>query len=217
MGKPPQPVFPEVVAFPPNRETLGGTSYLIETAAGNILVDSPPWTETTQSYLQERGVRWLFLTQRNAIAQVKTIQQSLDCEVVIQEQEAYLLPNIETTSFHRELAISEALTALWTSGFSPGAACLHWSGAGGVLFTGRHLLPTRQGNCSPLRTAKTFHWPRQLRSLKMLQNHFAPEQLQYICPGASIGFLRGKHAIDDAYARLQALDLDALEGMAIGL
>ena len=216
-GKPPLPVLAQLVAFPPNRQTLGGTSYLIETSEGNVLVDSPPWTLTIQAYLSDRGVRWFFLTHRNAMAKVKAIQAALNCEIVVQEQEAYLLPELETTSFHRELAIAEGVTALWTPGYSPGAACLHWATQdGGVLFTGRHLLPNRQGGIMPLRTSKTFHWPRQLRSLVTLRERINGETLRYLCPGASIGFLRGEHKLDQAWEKLQALDLETLAQAPIG-
>lgn len=217
-GKSPLPVLENLVAFPPNRETLGGTSYLIETPAGNVLVDCPPWTLATQEFLSDRGVRWLFLTHRNAMAKVKTLQAELGCEVVVQEQEAYLLPEVETTTFHREMTLTDEITAIWTPGYSPGAACLCWTSSteGGVLFTGRHLLPTRQGGITPLRTSKTFHWPRQLKAVKALSDRFTPETLKYLCPGASIGFLRGEHKLSQAWELLEAIDLDALAQAPIG-
>lgn len=217
-GKPPLDVLENLVAFPPNRQTLGGTSYLIETPAGNLLVDCPPWTLATQTYLGARGVRWLFLTHRNAMAKVKILQAELGFEVIVQEQEAYLLPEVETTTFHREGAIAEGLTAIWTPGYSPGSACLHWESpeAGGVLFTGRHLLPTRQGQITPLRTSKTFHWPRQLKSVNALGDRFTAESLKYLCPGASIGFLRGEHKLAGAWQLLQEIDVDALAQAQIG-
>ncbi len=216
-GKPPLAVLDNLVAFSPNRQTLGGTAYFIETTAGNVLVDCPPWTLATQQFLGDRGVRWLFLTHRNAMAQVKTLQAALGCEVVVQEQEAYLLPELETQTFHREAEIAPGLTAIWTPGYSPGSACLHWASQdGGVLFTGRHLLPTRQGGITPLRTSKTFHWPRQLKSVTALGDRFTTETLNYLCPGASIGFLRGEHKLAKAWELLQGIDLDVLAQAPMG-
>ncbi|NJM57341.1 MAG: MBL fold metallo-hydrolase, partial [Synechococcales cyanobacterium RU_4_20] len=60
------------------------------------------------------------------------------------------------------------------------------------------------------RTAKTFHWERQLRSVAALRDRFSPETLQYLCPGASIGFLRGQYCVADAYEKLRSLNLAAL-------
>ena len=81
---------------------------------------------------------------------------------------------------------------------------------GGILFTGRHILPTRQGLATPLRVSKTFHWPRQLRHVQRLLTEFTPQTLSYICPGANIGFLRGKRFIDGAYDKLAVLDFQEL-------
>jgi glyoxylase-like metal-dependent hydrolase (beta-lactamase superfamily II) len=198
-----------IFAFPPNRDTLGGTAYLIVEKEGNILVDCPAWDETNQQFLQDRGVRWLVLTHRSGIGKVREIQQALNCEVVIQEQEAYLLPGLQVTAFQQEFTLSSHSRMIWTSGHSPASACLYHRACGGVLFTGRHLLPDRQGNPVPLRTAKTFHWTRQIRNVQKLLDHFTPETLRFICPGANTGFLRGKHAIDHAYPKLAQLDLQA--------
>lgn len=207
--KPPRQVFDTVLAFPPNRETLGGTAYFIQENTGNILVDCPLWEPGNQAFLQEKGVRWLFLTHRGAIAHVKEIQQALDCEVLIQEQEAYLLPGIPVTSFQQRHSLSPTSQAIWTCGYSPGSSCLYYSRGGGVLFTGRHLLPNAQGEPVPLRISRTFHWRRQVENVQKLRDRFSVETLQYICPGASTGFLRGKRAIDRAYERLMLIDLEA--------
>jgi len=59
----------------------------------------------------------------------------------------------------------------------------------------------------PLRTAKTFHWPRQIKSFQSLLDRFTPETLQYICPAANTGFLPGQTGSDQAYQRLTSLDL----------
>ena len=92
--RPPREIFPTVYSFTPNRETLGGTAYFIVEKSGNTLVDCPPWHDGTVDFLQEQGgVKTLFITHRNAISnQVAKIQAALECEIVIQEQEAYLMP-----------------------------------------------------------------------------------------------------------------------------
>jgi glyoxylase-like metal-dependent hydrolase (beta-lactamase superfamily II) len=108
------------------------------------------------------------------------------------------------------LDLGEGNQVIWTSGHSPGSACLYSPLAGGLLFTGRHLLPDRQAQPYPLRTAKTFHWNRQIRSVQALLDRFTPDTLQHIYPGASLGFLRGASSISDAYAKLAQLDLQQL-------
>ena len=209
--KPPRPIRPGIFAFPPNRHTLGGTAYFIVEKVGNILVDSPAWNSTNQQFLLEQGgVRWLFITHRNGIGQAITIQESLHCEIIIQEQEAYLLPETTVTTFEQEIAIAPQFTGIWTPGYSPGSACLDYQSQGGCLFTGRHLLPNKQGKPALLRMAKTFHWFRQLRSLEMLCDRFTPHTLNYLFPGANSGFLRGKGYIDNPYQQLSELDIHKL-------
>ncbi len=213
----PRPVFadrpPAVYAFAPNRETLGGTAYLLSDPGGSILIDSPAWTPENQQFLADldNPVKWLFLTQRGGIGQqLLALQQTLQCQVLIHEQEAYLIPEVTSITFAQTYDLTPTITAIWTPGHSPGASCLYSASHGGILFSGRHLLPDRQGHPVPLRTAKTFHWPRQLRSITALRDRFSTTPLQYICPGASIGSLRGKLAIEQADSQLQQINLAQL-------
>lgn len=213
-----RPVLESIYAFPPNRDTLGGTAYLLLHESGNGLIDCPAWDETTQAAIQQYGgIQWLFLTHRGAIGNVRAIQQAFSCAVVIQEQEAYLLPNLNPTSFRQEFALNLNVRAIWTSGHSPGSACLSVDCHGGVLFTGRHLLPNQQGDPVPLRISKTFHWQRQLHNVQALRDRFSADTLQSICPGANIGFLRGNRLIDHAYDRLARLDLEHYRSLQPGL
>ncbi len=244
--KPPRQVLDSVYAFPPNRETLGGTAYLVTssiveksaqngrlsddvtedlpisttistTEAANILIDCPAWNDTYAEFLsQQGGVRWLVITHRGGSSRVKDWQQRLGCEVIVQEQEAYLLPGIDVTEFRDRHPLNPGQYALWTSGHSPGSACVYIPQQGGVLFTGRHLLPNRQGQPVPLRLSKTFHWPRQLRNVQKLRDTFSAETLSHICPGASTGFLRGQPTIEQAYEQLQGLNLDDLQQVPAG-
>ncbi|WP_392533753.1 MBL fold metallo-hydrolase [Nostoc sp. C117] len=225
--KPPRAVFPDeipsrdslqsdfaqqsIFAFPPNRDTLGGTSYFIVRNESNILIDCPNLDQTNQDFLAAHGgVGWLFLTHRGAIGKTAEFQQIYGCKVLIQEQEAYLLPGLAVTTFNQEFTLDAAVQVIWTPGHSPGSSCLYYSKLGGILFSGRHLVPSEESKPVPLRTAKTFHWPRQINSIRFLLERFTPETLQYICPGANTGFLRGKRMIDQAYNHLASLDLQAL-------
>ncbi|MGK7950188.1 MAG: MBL fold metallo-hydrolase [Xenococcaceae cyanobacterium] len=211
-AKPPRSILPNIFAFAPHKDILGGTAYFIVNTSGNILLDCPAWNEINQQFLITKGgVEKLIITHRNGISpQINQIKTILQCEVIIQEQEAYLLPEISLTSFKSSLSLDSAFELIWTPGYSPGSSCLHWQKQNGVLFSGRHLLPTGNGEIAPLRTAKTFHWFRQLDSMKLLIDRFNEKTLKYICPGANTGFLRGKGYIDRAYQKLSTLDLSAL-------
>lgn len=210
MSKLARAVLDTISAFPPNRDTLGATAYLIVENQTNILIDCPAWDQENQQFLQDRGgISWLIITHRGGIGKVKEIQAAFGCQILIQEQEAYLLPDLEVTTFEQEFNVTPQTQVIWTPGHSPGSSCVYSNTQGGVLFTGRHLLPNQQGLPVPLRTSKTFHWWRQLRSVALLRDRFSPNTLSYICPGANTGFLRGKRVIEQAYQHLAALDLEA--------
>lgn len=216
-AKLPRLILPGVFAFPPNRDTLGATSYFIVDKIGNILLDCPAWNETNQEFIQTKGgVSSLIITHRGSIGKrVMEMQKMLNCQVIIQEQESYLLPEVEVTSFSQNMNLGKNLELIWTCGHSPGSSCLYWQEQGGILFTGRHLLPKSPTEISPLRTAKTFHWHRQLKNIQLLQEKFSPTTLQYILPGANTGYLRGKGYIDHGYEQLSVLDLVALRSATI--
>ncbi len=214
--KQPQSVFDNIYAFSPNSDTLGGTAYLIVEKEGNILLDCPAINEITFEFLTSHGgVKSLFITHRGAIGKVREIQNTFNCEVLIQEQEAYLLPKVKVTTFRQQITLKSDQRAIWTPGHSPGSSCLYYPHNGGILFTGRHLLPNKQGEPVPLRTSKTFQWYWQINSVQLLRETFNLETLTYICPGANIGFLRGKKAIANAYPQLAALDLNTLKNLPI--
>ena len=213
--KSPRPILPGIFAFTPNRDTLGATSYLIVDKSGNILLDSPAWNETNIEFLKAQGVQFLIFTHRGGIGnKVMEMQKTLNCQVIVQEQEAYLLPEVEVTTFGDNLAISSDLELIWTPGHSPGSSCLYGQ-EGGVLFTGRHLLPKSPTEVIPIRTAKTFHWWRQLNSVAKLRDRFDADNLKYIFPGANTGYLRGKGYINNAYEQLTQLDLTALRSTEV--
>ena len=198
--KSPKLILDNIFAFPPNRDTLGGTSYLLVHPQGNILVDSPSWHEENKQFcLDNGGVRYLFLTQRDGISKsIKQIKQDLQCDLIIQEQEAYLLPHLSPITFEKNYLLYDDCELIWTSGYSPASSCLYYFAFGGVLFSGRHLLPIKEG-IAPLKLKKTFHWRRQLRSVQFLVDRFSDDTLNYICPGANTGYLRGKGYLDRAY------------------
>ena len=215
--KSPRLILPGIFAFAPNRDTLGGTSYFIVNKIGNILLDCPAWNETNQEFIKAQGgVSSLIITHRGGIGKsIMEMQKTLNCQVIVQEQEAYLLPEVEVIPFAENMIVEEDLELIWTCGHSPGSSCLYTPQHEGVLFTGRHLLPKSQTEIVPLRTAKTFHWWRQLSNIKQLSDRFSETTLRYILPGANTGYLRGRGYVDNGYEQLSKLDLTALRSTPI--
>ena len=216
--KQPRPILEGIYSFAPNRATLGGTAYLIvETdqagSPANILIDAPANdAEVLQFIANQGGVRHWVITHRGASGTARALQAALECKVLVQEQEAYLLPDVSNVATYSDgCSLEPHCELLWTPGHTPGSTCVYLARHGGILFTGRHLLPNRDGQLQPLRFSKTFHWPRQLSHVEKLQAHFSEESLSYICPAANTGFLRGQYIVKDAYRHLQAIDTTQLK------
>ena len=193
----------------------------MELAALDLLIDVPALTAANLAFLRERAARrnataeppWIVLTGRHGHGRCRRLQQALGWPVLVQEQEAYLLPGVEALrSFGEERALAEGVRLLWTPGPSPGACILHAREEGGVdgLFCGRLLVPLAPGRLGPLRTRRTFHWPRQLRSLARLRQWLPSGSPAWIATAAGLGALRGDKLVNDGAELLASLDLAGL-------
>jgi hypothetical protein len=146
------------------------------------------------------------ITHRGAIGQARSIQESTGCKILIQEQEAYLLPGLDVTSFPDDL-LTPFGTAIWTPGHSPGSACFYYHLNGGVLFSGVIYCQTLKEKSCRCGQQKLFIGLVKSKVSKISLSVFSPTTLQFICPGANIGFC-GQGFVDEAYKRLAALDLE---------
>jgi hypothetical protein len=81
-----------------------------------------------------------------------------------------------------------------------------WDG----LFCGRLLLPTGPLDLAPLRTARCFHWPRQLSSIERLRAWLPEGSPAWIASGGALGALRGEKLVSGGAGLLAGLDLVAL-------
>ncbi|MCP9809695.1 MBL fold metallo-hydrolase [Cyanobium sp. HWJ4-Hawea] len=218
-GRPPQQVRPGLWLFAPSRDSQGGSSWLLEAGqigcSGDLLVDCPGYTEANLAFLRQRsseqGPGRLVLTSREGHGRCRRLQEALGLQVVVQEQEAYLLPGIESClTFAEKYSLGPGLELLWTPGPTPGASVLHCQvGEVDGLFCGRLLLPVAPGQLQPLRTARTFHWPRQLASLWRLTSWLPSNSPQWIACGGALGALRGEKLVLNGAEALAQLDLSA--------
>ena len=96
--------------------------------------------------------------------------------------------------------------ALWLLYLSYGACVLHVQRpALDGLFCGRLLVPVAPGTLAPLRTTRTFHWPRQLASVERLRAWLPQGSPAWIASGAGLGALRGPALVANAAELLRTL------------
>jgi len=230
VGRPPVAIRPGLWLFAPSRESQGGSSWLLEAEAlggdGDVLVDCPAFNQANLAMLEQRtaavGPGTLVLTSRDGHGRCRRFQEALGWRVLVQEQEAYLLPGVkQLTTFSEEHRLGPGVRMLWTPGPTPGASVVHvcvGSPADPVgldgLFCGRLLLPVAPGQLAPLRTARTFHWPRQLASLGRLRDWLPLQSPHWIASGGGLGALRGEKLVMDGAKALAQLDLNDLSGVS---
>jgi glyoxylase-like metal-dependent hydrolase (beta-lactamase superfamily II) len=210
-GRPPRRIRPGLWLFAPSRDSQGGSSWLLEGEGEQpaLLVDCPALTQANLTSLQRFGSNGaIVLTSREGHGRCRRFQEQLGWPVWVQEQEAYLLPGVERLqTWSEEMAIGDG-RLLWTPGPTPGAAVLAILRHGlDLLFCGRLLLPTTPGRLAPLRTARTFHWPRQLRSVERLRRWLPAGSPAWIACGGGLGALRGEVLVPHGAALLTALEL----------
>ncbi len=220
-GRPPRQLREQMWLFAPNRHTMGGSSWLVQgdQARGepDLLVDAPALTAANRDVLAQRraavGVDGglIVLTSREGHGQTRQLQELLGWPVLVQEQEAYLLPGVERLrTFGRQLEPAPGLALLWTPGPTPGSCVLHLRRAtDDGLFCGRLLVPVAAGALAPLRTARTFHWQRQLASLQQLLGWLPVDSPAWIATGAGLGALRGQPLVSDGAQQLKTLAAQA--------
>ena len=186
-------------AFPPSRDSDGGTAWLLHSKSGaSVLVDVPLLSDEHLSWLQQQPQGWIVLTHRQGHGRCRRLQEQLGWPVLVQEQEAYLLPTVQQRqSFADQWEIEPGLKLLWTPGPTPGSCCLHWSqGERDVLFCGRLLWPSGSSDVELRIGDSTFHASRQKRSLQRLRAWLRPGQPAQIACAAGLGVLRGAKLVE---------------------
>ncbi|MFM7266623.1 MAG: MBL fold metallo-hydrolase, partial [Cyanobium sp.] len=98
-GPAPIAVRPGLWLFAPNRDSQGGSAWWLECAglaAGRgLLIDAPALTQANLTFLQQRGPGLIVLTGRDGHGRTRRLQEALGWPVLVQDQEAYLLPGVE--------------------------------------------------------------------------------------------------------------------------
>ncbi|MFY8149637.1 MAG: MBL fold metallo-hydrolase [Prochlorococcaceae cyanobacterium] len=216
-GRPPQQVLEGLWCFAPSRDLQGGTAWRGARRGGRRGVDGPPPPVALGACLAARhgaggaaaGGHRIVLTSREGHGRVARWQERLGWPVLVQEQDAYLLPNLPgLIPWGLEHEPCEGVRLLWTPGPTPGSCVAHGrppASPHDLLFCGRLLAATAPERLAPLRQPRTFHWSRQLRSLVALQQWLPAGSPEWIACGGGLGALRGPKLVGKGAALLEHL------------
>ncbi|KAA8517307.1 hypothetical protein F0562_017600 [Nyssa sinensis] len=151
-----------------SEKSYGATSYLIVHPEGNILIDSPRYTERLARNIKMMGgARYMFLTHKDDVADHEKWSKHLSCDRILHSQDV----EFSTSDVEIKLegsgpwSLAHDIELIHTPGHTEGSVCLFYKSLK-VLFTGDHLSVE-----SGLSIGERYNWfsvPMQLKSVRML-------------------------------------------------
>lgn len=178
----PEPVDSEVSYCGFSSEaSFGAASYFIARPGGNVLVDSPRFAAPLVENLERLGgVRWLFLTHRDDVADHAKFRARFGCERVLHE--ADLTPDTAGVEVvvrgEGASELAPDLKVIPVPGHTEGSACLLYRDR--YLFSGDHLAQNpRDGSLYAFRSACWYDWDRQIESMERLLRF----RFEFVLPG----------------------------------
>lgn len=163
-----------------SNKSYGAASYFIVHPEGNILVDSPKYTDKLARRLEMMGgARYMFLTHRDDIADHMKWSKRLSCDRIIHSEEV----DASTADVERKLHgsgpwnLADDLELIHTPGHTKGSVCLLHKSLK-VLFAGDHVAMDESGLC----ISETYNWfsvPIQIKSVKKVMQF----DFEWILPG----------------------------------
>lgn len=161
--------------------SFGAASYLIQRPEGNVLVDSPRFAPPLVKQLEAMGgVKWMYLTHRDDVADHQKFQQHFGCQRILHEDD------ITTGTRGVEMPLSGSdpvqlapdLLIVPVPGHTKGHTVLLYKNK--FLFSGDHLAWSDQRqHLIAFRSVCWYSWPALIDSMAKLQKY----EFEWVLPG----------------------------------
>ncbi|HTL99149.1 MAG TPA: MBL fold metallo-hydrolase [Holophagaceae bacterium] len=161
-----------------SEKSFGASSWFIERAAGNVLMDSPRSSPQLMKRLEEKGgVSLLVLSHQDDVADHAAYHERFGCPRLMHAGDA--MRGCERVIEGEEpVALSDDLLLIPTPGHTAGSMCLLYRET--FLFTGDHLWwNPGKGRLSASKAYNWFDWETQLASLEKLLDF----RFRWVLPG----------------------------------
>ncbi len=182
-----------------SENSYGASSWLIRRPSGNVLVDSPRAARPLLARLEALGgVRTLFLTHRDDVADHDVIARRFGAERVIHRADDEIGAERALDGI-APVALDGELTAIPVPGHTRGSTALLYRD---VLFTGDHLAADEDspGELDAWPGVCWYSWAEQTRSMERLLAH----RFRWVLPGHGRRFRAEPDAMRHALERLIA-------------
>ena len=160
-------------------KSFGGSSYFVEHATGNWLIDSPRFVEhLARRFEASGGVRFIFLTHRDDVADADKFARRFGAERIIHRLELAAQPGAERViDGDRAIEVAPGFLAIPTPGHTRGhCVLLHRE----FLFSGDHIWWSRsRGRLTASRDVCWYSWADQVRSVQRLAGY----SFEWVLPG----------------------------------
>lgn len=161
-----------------SESSFGGSSYLIVRPEGNVLVDSPRFTAPLVRRIEALGgVRWMFLTHQDDVADHRKFRERFGCERVMHAEDAGF-PVERPIEGREPVRLDRDLLAIPTPGHTAGHQVLLHRDR--FLFTGDHVWWDPEARRLHASRRYCWHsWSEQRRSMRRLLD----AAFEWILPG----------------------------------
>lgn len=150
--------------------SFGAASYFLQREDGNVLIDSPRYVTSLAERIEALGgIRWLYLTHRDDVADHARWAERFGCERVLHRDDVTrATEEVEVQPEGPEpLRLADGLTVVPVPGHTKGHTVLHVDDT--YLFTGDHLAwSDRRDDLVAFRGACWYDWEEQVRSMERL-------------------------------------------------
>ena len=164
-----------------SESSFGAVSYLVRRDDGNLLIDSPRFTEPlAKNIARLGGARRMLLTHQDDVADHEKFHERFGCDRVLHHADVgSRTKNVELQPTGNEpLELSPGLIMIPTPGHTRGHAVFLYRDR--FLFTGDHLAWSEtRGHLYAFRSACWYSWTEQIRSMERLLEY----RFEWVLPG----------------------------------
>ena len=188
-----------------SHKSFGGSSYFVEDAAGNWLIDSPRYVERLASRFEERGgIRYIFLTHRDDVADAEKWAARFGATRIIHRLELKAQPGAERViEGFDPIELATGFLAIPTPGHTRGHTVLLYRDR--FLFAGDHLSWVREeGRLTASRDYCWYSWRDQVESLARLERY----AFEWVLPGHGQRVRLSRESMRSEMMRLVERELD---------